>query len=298
MSQTVQLRLEELKNLGGECARTLHWFKAIADDGIFRLSGHGIDARNLHAVYAAAADFFAQDLEDKQRLEVLSAKGQRGYASFGREKSRSGAPDLKEFFQMGLPDRSHADAVHQAYGPNLWPESIPSLRTACEKLFEELSRVSHVLLEFFSQGVYGVPKKLAELAREGDWAMRIVHCPLIANDMPEDGQRTAEHTDFGLFTLLPASTAPGFEWRDQSGHWHGVESTPESLLVNIGDLLTQLSEGKLKPCVHRVHRDTAPQSSRLSVAFYVHPRREVELQGMTAGATLEKRLNEAGLVGS
>lgn len=78
-----------------------------------------------------------------------------------------------------------------------------------------------------------------------------------------------EHTDTAFVTLLVTFSYPGLEILQEDGQWMSVPPRPGSLVVNIGDLLSRLTGGRLKSTYHRV-RDTGIE--RYSVPFFFEPR--------------------------
>jgi hypothetical protein len=87
------------------------------------------------------------------------------------------------------------------------------------------------------------------------------------------------HTDIDLFTILPASTRPGLEFRSRN-RWEGVGIGPSEVLVLPGELLQYF--GGLSPVEHRVMGDG---SERVSASLFVNadPSLDVEGHGRVAG---------------
>src|SRR5947208_3583468 len=75
---------------------------SLADTGFFAVASHGVDEALTRDAYEAARAFFALPQAVKDRHHLAHAKGQRGYTGFGTEHAKgAGAPDLKEFWQVG-----------------------------------------------------------------------------------------------------------------------------------------------------------------------------------------------------
>ena len=64
---------------------------------------------------------------------------------------------------------------------------------------------------------------------------------------------TPAHQDSGFLTLLQTFHYPGLEI-EIGGKWHRVSppEEPNTLVVNLGEQMTQMSNGKLKATIHRV----------------------------------------------
>jgi isopenicillin N synthase-like dioxygenase len=81
------------------------------------------------------------------------------------------------------------------------------------------------------------------------------------------------HTDYECFTLLLADDTPGLEvlspTPDASGRpkWISAPPHPESLTVNIADLMMRWTNGLYKSTIHRVV-NRSPEKERYSVPFF------------------------------
>ncbi|RVW98880.1 Protein DMR6-like oxygenase 2 [Vitis vinifera] len=67
---------------------------------------------------------------------------------------------------------------------------------------------------------------------------------------PEHAMGLPPHSDYGLLTVLTQNEVGGLQVQHQ-GKWFNVNLIPNSLLVNIGDHLEVLSNGKYKSVLHR-----------------------------------------------
>lgn len=62
---------------------------------------------------------------------------------------------------------------------------------------------------------------------------------------------TGAHQDSGLLTLLQVFENPGLEL-ELDGTWYKVEAKKDTLVVNLGEQMTDMSNGLLKATIHRV----------------------------------------------
>ncbi len=62
---------------------------------------------------------------------------------------------------------------------------------------------------------------------------------------------TGAHQDSGLLTILQVFGGPGLEL-ELDGTWYRVEAKPDTLVVNLGEQMTDMSNGWLKATIHRV----------------------------------------------
>src|SRR5690606_24941718 len=87
-----------------------------------------------------------------------------------------------------------------------------------------------------------------------------------ARDQEEWG--VAEHTDYGLLTLLGQDGTGGLEVRTPEG-WIAVDPDPDLFVCNIGDMLERLTGGRYRSTPHRVRPPL--ERDRLSFPFFLDP---------------------------
>ena len=76
--------------------------KAFHEVGFVGVVNHGIPKSLVDDFYREAKAFFAMPVEAKEKYEIASMAGQRGYTSFGKEHAKhTKVADLKEFYQIG-----------------------------------------------------------------------------------------------------------------------------------------------------------------------------------------------------
>ena len=108
--------------------------------------------------------------------------------------------------------------------------------------------------------------------------------------------RAGAHEDINLITLLVAGSESGLQVLSNDGDWVDVATSPEYIVVNIGDMLQECSDGYYPSTTHRVINPSIQNTSRYSMPFFVHARDEVQLsEKYTAKSYLEERLREIGL---
>ena len=128
--------------------------------------------------------------------------------------------------------------------------------------------------------------------------LRIIHYPPFSGKEDNKSLRAAAHEDINLITLLVAGTRPGLEAKDNNGTWHKITTDPGTIIVNIGDMLEEVSGGYYPSTTHRVvnPEKDSNNDSRYSMPLFLHPRNEVVLsKKYTAGNYLNERLEEIGL---
>jgi len=295
----------------GEAAFVEGLGNSLEDTGFFALTEHGVDQHLIEQAYAAVTEFFMLPDETKRAYEIPGLKGQRGFTSFGKEHAKDHpAPDLKEFWHVGrdLPDGHPSKGV---FPENVWPREVAQFQATVAKLYAQLDLCAMRLLEAVSLYL-GEPRSLiADMARDGNTVLRIIHYPPVPEEADAASMRAAPHEDINLITLLCEATAGGLELLRRDGTWLPIRALPGQIVVDAGDMLQNLTNGLMKSTTHRVVNPGNSRERRLSMPFFVHPRSEVSLAplpsciartggkaqfpSITAGQYLEQRLREIGL---
>ena len=278
-------------------ARPARLHDALAQTGFVVLTEHGIDLSRLHEAYAVIEAFFAQQ-DDAKRAYVVGVDGQRGYTPFGREHAKDAdAPDLKEFWHVG----------RDAIAPNVWPDEPEGFEREVAWLYDALDALGLRLLRALT-GPLGVPADTFDaVAAGGNSVLRLLHYPPLGPGADPRAIRAAAHEDINLITLLVSASAAGLELRDRQGAWRAIDAPPDSVIVDVGDMLSRITNGALPSTTHRVVNPEGPNTSRYSMPFFLHPRPDAvlsvferfrdgsEAPDITGGDFLRQRLAEIGL---
>ena len=111
-----------------------------------------------------------------------------------------------------------------------------------------------------------------------------------------EATRAAAHEDINLITMLPAADEPGLELKSKStGEWFPLEAPAGSIVVNIGDMLQELTDGLLPSTSHRVVNPKPEHilNSRMTAPVFCHPHPELVLsERYSAKDYLSERLKE------
>ena len=265
--------------------------------GFLVLEGHGIDRERFAEAFAASEAFFTLDDAAKQACSVPESLGNRGYVGLGGERAVGArAADLKEFFHVGQP---HPRGAAGSFD-NAWPSAsqLPGFELTMLELFETLEQLAGRVLTAVEEAIGLEAGHLQEWISGGNSILRLIHYPPLPADLPANAVRAAAHADINLLTLLCEGTAGGLEVRRPDGSWMPVKALAGQLVVNVGDMLSLATGGRLRSTPHRVVNPADPVArgvSRYSMPFFVHPRSEVVLSQdaatpITAGSFLEARL--------
>ena len=255
--------------------------RACRDTGFFCVVGHGIDADLFVRLDGAARSFFA--LPDGAKARVAMSEGGRawrGWFPLGGELT-SGVPDRKEGYYFGreLPDDDQAVlAGTPLHGRNQFPSEVPAMRDAVLDWLAALTGLGHVVMSGIARGL-GLP---------ADWfRQRLTADPTILFRIfryPMDGPGTwgvAEHTDYGLLTLLAQDGCGGLQVHGRDG-WLDVPPIPESFVCNIGDMLERMTGGRYRSTPHRVLNTSG--RDRLSFPFFFDPSWDARVEPLPLAA--------------
>jgi isopenicillin N synthase-like dioxygenase len=248
--------------------------RACRDIGFFRITGHGVDRDLLGRLDVAARQFFAQP-DDVKRATAMANGGSawRGWFPVGGELT-SGRPDRKEGLYVGTehpPTHPRVVAGIPLHGPNLFPDEPADLGPAILTWLSELEPVAAAVMRGIAIGLGLSPTWFEEhVTTEPTVLFRIFHYP--PGDDSDWG--VAEHTDYGLLTLLAQDDRGGLQVQSADG-WIDVPAEPDVLVCNIGDMLDRLTEGRYRSTPHRV-RNLSGQS-RLSFPFFFDPSWDAEV---------------------
>ena len=251
--------------------------------GFLQVINHGVPDRVIAAMQQATAEFFLQPEPTKRAAMSPSPEVNRGYAGRGDESLSYSLGverpvDLFEAFNIGpefpdLNDPAVSCERHRHFAVNIWPSQPSELRPALLDYWDEVSRVSHTLLDVFAAALDLPEHWFDGYVSHSTDTMRVIHYQTVPGDPdPADGQQgMGAHTDYGILTVLFADAVPGLQIVGPDGRWHDVVPEPGALLVNLGDLTATWTNDRWRSTVHRVRppaRLADRMNHRRSVAFF------------------------------
>lgn len=252
-----------------QVAKQLH--AASQNLGFIYIKGHGIPQQLIDDATRSAFDFFRANESDK--ATVLISPRHRGWLKPGAAKMQDGAAaDLKESFVWGYEDSSgNTPQDHPLRGPNQWPPFVPGMRQHATSYFEQAHVVARHLMRGFALGLNlpenfflkscGVPLSRASF----------VFYPAQPASMGDQQFGVAPHTDFGVLTVLCQDDNGGLQVQDINGDWIHAPPIPDTLVVNVGDLLSRWTDGAYKSTPHRVVNSSGRERMSLVLAFDPDP---------------------------
>ncbi|MFL7902041.1 isopenicillin N synthase family dioxygenase [Azospirillum argentinense] len=247
---------------------------AIRRFGAFYVTGHGVDAAFLDAIFDLSRGFFTLPERDKLSIEMVNSPHFRGYTRAGWERTR-GRADWREQLDIGsereaLPWGPGAPPWVRLQGPNQWPDALPDLRPAVLRLQDELTGVSRRLLSAVATALHLPEDAFAPILTDRPTQLiKLIRYP--GHDAVEaedgEGQGVGPHKDSGLLTLVLQHRQSGLQVETDGG-WADVPPLPGTFVVNAGELLELATNGYFRAAVHRVVTPPAGVD-RLSTAFFL-----------------------------
>ena len=257
--------------------------ESLIKSGFAVVENHKIPVSELNELYEGWDNFFVNNNPDQYAAD---AESQTGYFSPHLAETAKGheARDLKEYFHYWpgdvLPERVEKLTLHYydaifdlAKGVMAWLQANTSttLWQSIDKPFEEYLSRNQTLL-------------------------RILRYPPLTGKEPPDAIRAGAHEDINLITMLPAASESGLQIKPKDFEdWIPVEAPPGSIVVNIGDMLQELTGGVIPSTTHRVvnPKGDAANKARLTAPVFCHPCPEMVLSDRyTAKSYLHERLSE------
>jgi isopenicillin N synthase-like dioxygenase len=256
--------------------------KGFHEVGFIAVENHGVDQRLIEQAYKIMESFFSRPLDTKTQYEDDRAFEPRGFSQMGKEHVKGqNIPDLKEFWHTGR--ESFEVASHQnKYPVNVWPKEEPKFRQVMLDLYDQLEDCACRILEASAMYLGLEPFFMCDMITDGNSVLRLAHYPPIPEGTNPSAFRSAPHEDIDFITLLCEANGEGLEILKKDGEWLPVHSYKGQIIVNVGDMLQNLSNGYYKSTTHRVTNNNLDRNRRLSMPFFVHPRPEIDLSPITS----------------
>lgn len=286
---------------------------AYSNIGFVAIENHALTEVIQDKLYQAVKNFFDLPESVKQKYEDEEIQGQRGYIGKMKEHAKGRSTgDLKEFYHIGQITEN-MDPLTVDYPENIFPSEVPDLEKYGIQTYRALEQTGIFMLRaivlFLGLDEFYFDNKV----NKGNSILRPIHYFPIDDpvSIPTDAVRAAEHTDINLITLLMGASADGLQVLRRDGVWIPITALPNQIVVNVGDMLSRLTNNRLMSTVHRVVNPPREQMDkpRYSIPFFMHPVSSMDLSclsnciseeypkqfpDITAGEYLKERLNEIG----
>ena len=240
-----EFSVEESAKLGSACE---HW-------GFFQLVNHAVDGGLLGQTKADVAEFFGLPLEEKSAVAIPP----NGMQGFGHHFVFSKEQKLDWVDLLFLATRPAQERCL-----DFWPTKPSTFRDTLDKYTTELASVAEQLFRFMAKDLGVDQEALLGTFKGLPQCVRINYYPPCRQAGKVLG--LSPHTDgVGMTLLLHANDVQGLQIR-KDGEWFSVHALPGALVVNIGDVLEILTNGKYRSIEHRAVVN--PDKERITIAAF------------------------------
>lgn len=243
---------------------------AMHELGFVAITNTGVSSLVLDRAYDAAKEFFSMPLETKLKYDSAAKNYQRGYQPFYKECAKgNNVADFKEFLHIGRHlTKEQQDRL--GYHENMWPDEF-DLESPVMELYYDLEQYMIPIQKALADAVNIKTDIFHNMTKEGDCMLRVSHYPVPKEGIAPGSIWAAAHTDIDLFTILPRATTDGLEVKDKEGNWIRVIVPEGAFIINVGDMLENMTNGFFRSATHRVIATENNKEDRYSMVLFVHP---------------------------
>uniref|UniRef100_A0A7N0TRM5 Fe2OG dioxygenase domain-containing protein n=2 Tax=Kalanchoe fedtschenkoi TaxID=63787 RepID=A0A7N0TRM5_KALFE len=226
--------------------------------GFFQVKNHGVPVRVMENMMRIAREFFR--LPEDERMKMYSSdvsKTTRLSTSFNVNTEK--VANWRDYLRL------HCYPLQDYI--NEWPSNPPTFREEVAEYCSEARGVVVRLVEAISESL-GLEKEYITSEAIGKHGQHMAlnyypPCP-----QPELTYGLPAHTDPNLITLLLQDDVPGLQVL-QGQKWVAIQPIPNTFIVNIGDQMQVISNGRYKSVLHRAVVNC--QQERISIPTFYCP---------------------------
>ncbi|XP_048553351.1 2-oxoglutarate-dependent dioxygenase 11-like [Triticum urartu] len=213
-------------------AETAKLGSACRDWGFFQLTNHGVDESVVQDMKDSTMQFFRLPL-DKKKAVATRAGGLEG---FGHHFAGASCAKLDWAESLILLTQQKEQRSME-----FWPADPARLRPSLDRYSLEMSRLTSRLLGFMASDLGVEREALAGAFRGKRQSVALHHYP------------PCRHPD-KVLGITPHNDAPGLQVR-RGGTWFPPDPLAGARVVNVGDILQGLTNGRYRSAEHRVLAD-------------------------------------------
>ncbi|KAJ1405547.1 Oxoglutarate/iron-dependent dioxygenase [Sesbania bispinosa] len=222
--------------------------------GFFELVNHGISLELMDTVERLTKEHYKKSMEQKFK-EMVATKG--------LETAQSEINDSdweSTFFLRHLPVSNMSEI----------PDLDDHYRKAMKEFALELEKLAELLLDLLCENLgleKGYLKKVFYGSKGPNFGTKVSNYPPCPK--PELIKGLRAHTDAGgIILLFQDDKVSGLQLL-KDGQWIDVPPMRHSIVINLGDQLEVITNGKYKSVMHRVIAQT--DGNRMSLASFYNP---------------------------
>ncbi|XP_020265518.1 1-aminocyclopropane-1-carboxylate oxidase-like [Asparagus officinalis] len=247
------INMEELNGKKREVAMgILH--DACENWGFFEVMNHGISHEFMDKVERLTKDHYNNRRE--QRFKEFASQA----LEKGEELDTSNMDWESTFFLRHLPESN----IHEI------PDLTDEYRKVMKEFASEIEKLSERLLDLLCENL-GLEKGYLKNAFQGtkgpNFGTKVSNYPPCPR--PELFKGLRAHTDAGgIILLFQDDKVSGLQLL-KDGEWIDVPPMRHSIVVNLGDQIEVITNGRYKSIMHRVVTQT--EGNRMSIASFYNP---------------------------
>ncbi|KAK3717010.1 hypothetical protein LTR37_006065 [Vermiconidia calcicola] len=267
------------------------WGSSNARDAVAdcpQITGFGLSQEEIDNQFAIGRDVLNMPTEEKLKYRAdLEHGSYNGYRPLGSNEIFPGLRDNFEMYNMFkfIPygEREHPEIVQQHR------EEIEQFQ---QKIAEDVVQKLLVLISILLELPEDYLSNGHRFNDVSDCHLRymVYRARTAEENAKYKGIYSGGHTDFGSLTLLFRQPIAALQIKTSSGEWKWVKPYPESITVNIADILQFWTNGYLKSSIHRVMAPPPDQvdQDRLGLLYFLRPAHDLNLK--TVDSPLLRRL--------
>ncbi|KAJ7953550.1 Oxoglutarate/iron-dependent dioxygenase [Quillaja saponaria] len=238
--------------------------QACEEYGFFQVINHGVPSETCNKMMAAATEVFELPPEERGKFFTTDhTKPVKLYNFYLNVEGQGKVNMWSESFSH--PWNHIEDFIH------LLPKNGFQYREAFTEYAKEIRSLMNRLLSLISQGL-GLQKDCLQkrLGEEPILKAQANYYPPCPD--PELTLGLAVHTDLNALTVLMQSEGVTGLQVIKDGKWVAVDPVPNAFIVNLGDQIQVLSNGRYKSVHHRAV--TNKMYPRVSLAMFYGPNKD------------------------
>ncbi|KAH1108384.1 hypothetical protein J1N35_012152 [Gossypium stocksii] len=247
------INLEKLN--GDERSRVMEQIKDACENwGFFEVMNHGIPHDFMDTVERLTKEHYKKCMEQRFK-ELVASK-----ALEGLEAEVTDMDWESTFYLRHLPESNMAEI----------PDLSDEYRKVMKEFAVKLEKLAEELLDLFCENIgleEGYLKKAFYGAKGPTFGTKVSNYPPCPTPDKIKGLRA--HTDAGGIILLFQDPVVGGLQLLKDGEWIDVPPLRHSIVINLGDQLEVITNGKYKSVEHRVMAQT--DGTRMSLASFYNP---------------------------
>ncbi|KAF2300040.1 hypothetical protein GH714_007374 [Hevea brasiliensis] len=231
---------------------------ACRDWGFFQVINHGVPLEKREKIFNASRKFFAQPKEEKIKIR-RDEKRVLGYYDTEHTKN---VRDWKEVFDFAVQNPTIVPASYEPDDKEVTEWEV------CEEYAKEMEKLGFKLLELIALSLGLKADRFHGFFEDQTTFIRLNHYPPCP--VPDLALGVGRHKDAVALTILAQDDVGGLEVKSKSdGEWTWVTPTPNSYIINVGDIIQVWSNDAYESVEHRVKVN--PEKERFSVPYFLNP---------------------------